>query len=94
MKKMSGNDSQYINKLQFRNLVQAFTKTITDTQSNEIFNLLTRRPEDSRPKSSMKSKENVNGMNQDIDPNASNGRRSALSTALGAKKGGKPTSFN
>jgi len=54
-----------INKLQFRNLVQAFTKRITDSNMNDTFNLLTKRG-DSRNNS-----RNDENLNEDLNANKS-----------------------
>ena len=43
--KLQGHSMNMINKQQFRTLVQAFTKRITDNQCNDIFNFFTKRPE-------------------------------------------------
>ena len=54
-----------INKLQFRNLVQTFTKRITDSSMNDTFNSLTKRG-DSRNNS-----RNDENLNEDLNGNKS-----------------------
>lgn len=53
--KLQKADMASLNKLQYRTLVQAFTKRITDSAVNDIFNSLTKKSD-----SKLRSDENIN----------------------------------
>jgi len=49
-----------INKLQFRNLVQSFTKKITDSSVNDIFNVLAKSGSRNTSRNDENMKEDIN----------------------------------
>lgn len=61
--KLQGMDMSSINKLQYRNLVQVFTKRIIDSSINDIFNFLTKKSE-SKNASATRNDENKSPRNQ------------------------------
>ena len=58
-----------INKLQFRNLVQSFTKKITDSSVNDIFNVLAKSGSRNTSRNDENMKEDINAK-KGISPNA------------------------
>ena len=59
-------ETSHINRLQFRNILQAFTNQVSDSQCNEVFNMLTKRRE-STADSKSALKKDTDDINRDIN---------------------------